>query len=289
MPIITAAKGAAAPQASASVYTQNWVASVSVPVGRRSRVAVSSVTEVEEDQCGRHRQAGGQQRQRHPAQDGPGPRAQGARRLLELRGELRDGGLQGHQRERQEEDRVGHDQQDRALVEAHRVADREVDERQAHHEPRQGPRQIDRALQDAGDRPPAPDGEEGHRQRQDGREPGRGEPVEDRARGGADDRRRGKRGRAALDEPVSERPQRHAEGEDDQAAEPREGAPRWRGGPDAPAAAGAPSRPRPCAARGRAASSRPRAPARTAPRAPATAATRWPRRSRACTRCRSRW
>ena len=243
----------------------------------------------QEDQRGRHGQTGRQQREGHAAQDGPGPRAQGARRVLELRGELRHGRLQGHQRQRQEEDGVGHHQQDRALVQAHRVPDREVHEGQAHHEPRQRARQIDRALEDPRDRAPPPDGQEGHRQRQSGGEPGRGQPVEDRARGGADDRRRRERGGAALREPVAERAQRHAEGEDDERRRAPRARPRWRGGRDARATAGAPSRRPPCGAPGRAGSSRPRGPGRTAPPGPARGATRWPRRSRAGTRCRSRW
>ena len=96
---------------------RSWVASVFTPVGRSSSVAVSSVAEEMNTSANAAAKAGGDQGQRHPP---PHRRPAGAERapdLLQAVGRLRHRRAHADDRQRQEQDRVGDDQLQRALVE----------------------------------------------------------------------------------------------------------------------------------------------------------------------------
>ena len=108
----SSAYGAAAPYDSDELTpTRTRVASVRVPIGASSRVAVSSVDDGDEDQRGPGAEAGRDQRQRHPratCAHGRWPE-RCARRPRAPAGRAR-GGAHADHRARQEQDRVGREQ-----------------------------------------------------------------------------------------------------------------------------------------------------------------------------------
>ena len=117
------------------------------PVGRSISVAVSSVAaemNTSANAAARPGAISGSVTRSHAAAGrAPSERAD----LLEPRGRLRHRRAHADERERQEQDRVGDDQLERALVEREGVVHRERDEAERDHEPGQRHRQVGEALE----------------------------------------------------------------------------------------------------------------------------------------------
>ncbi len=209
------AYGAAAPYSTGEARDQNSVASVEVPIGASSSVAVSSVLTASET-----RAMAGAEARAAPAAGSPGARPRAAVQPSDRATSSSTGGASSRVAAHaddgpgQEQDRVAEHQQRQGLVERRDRVDRDGDQRQGDHDAGQRVGRVDAALDDGrrarrgtarpARRPGAPPGSRPLRRRRPG--PAWCTVARRQVAG-----REGRRG--AAHQPAGQARERHAEGE----------------------------------------------------------------------------